>query len=316
MGVMLRGVFPPLPTTFTDDELDTGALRATVGALMRTRLTGVLALGTNGESFLVDNDEADRIVQTVREAVPEGRPLLVGTGCDSTRATVASCRRAADHGATHALVRPPVSYTRFLWQEVLMEHYGRVADASPIPVLLYNQPAVFGPELSATTVAVLARHENIVGLKDSSGNIAHVSDVLTRVPDGFSVLTGVAGMMYAGLLSGTTGSIVAVANVVPNVVMHLYDLVMTGQLHKALALQRAIAPLARAVTMQYGVAGMKAAMAVAGFPDSQPRLPLTPASDETIEELRGMLRHLESFTGRTLIGRAGQDDVTSSEVAS
>jgi 4-hydroxy-2-oxoglutarate aldolase len=306
---MLRGVFPPLPTTFADDELDTGALRATVSALMRTRLTGVLALGTNGESFLVDADEADRIVKTVREAVPDGRPLLVGTGCDSTRATIESCRRAADHGGTHALVRPPVSYTRFLSQEVLMEHYGRVADASPLPVLLYNQPAVFGAELSATTVAVLARHENIVGLKDSSGNIAHVSDVLTRVPDGFSVLTGVAGMMYAGLLSGTTGSIVAVANIVPNVVMHLYDLVMTGQLHKALALQRAIAPLARAVTMQYGVAGMKAAMGIAGFPDSPPRLPLEPASDEIVEELRAMLRHLESFTGRTLIGKAGQDDV-------
>lgn len=310
---MIRGVFPPLPTPFVDDDLDLGALRETVSALMRTRLAGVLALGTNGESFLVDRDEADRIVQTTRAVLPEGRLLLVGTGCDSTRAAIEASRRAADHGATHALVRPPVSYTRFMSQEVLMEHYGRIADASPIPVVLYNQPAVFGVDLNPTTVAVLARHDNIVGMKDSSGNIVHVSDVLARVPDGFKVLTGVAGMMYAGLLSGTSGSIVAVANVVPTVAVQLYDLVMTGQLHKALALQRAIAPLARAVTVQYGVAGLKAAMAIAGFPESSPRLPLAPASDEIVEELRGMLRHLESFTGRTLIGAAGKDDSSSLE---
>lgn len=304
---MLRGVFPPLPTPFVDDELDAGLLRETVTALMRTRLAGVLVLGTNGESFLVDAREADTIVATTREAMPEGRALLAGTGCDSTRATIEACRRAADHGATHALVRPPTAYTRFITQDVLFEHYGRVADASPIPVLLYNQPQVFGAELAATTVAGLARHDNIVGLKDSSGNIAHVSDVLTRVPDDFSVLTGVAGMMYAGLLSGTTGSIVAVANVVPNVAVQLYEFVVTGQLHHALALQRAIAPLARAVTQQHGVAGLKAAMALTGFPASTPRLPLPPATDAVIDELRGLIRHLETFTGRTLLGSAGRD---------
>jgi len=304
---MLRGVLPPLPTPFVDDELDAGLLRDTVTALMRARLAGVLALGTNGESFLVDADEADTIVRTTRDAMPEGRALLVGTGHDSTRATVAACRRAADHGATHALVRPPTSYTRFITQDGLLEHYGRIADASPIPVLLYNQPQVFGAELAAATVAGLARHDNIVGLKDSSGNIAHVSDVLTRVPDDFSVLTGVAGMMYAGLLSGTAGSIVAVANVVPNVVVQLYEFVVTGQLHHALALQRAIAPLARAVTVQHGVAGLKAAMALAGFPASTPRLPLAAAPDTVVDELRGLIRHLETFTGRTLIGSAGRD---------
>lgn len=311
---MLRGVIPPLPTPFIDDELDTGLLRDTVSALMRTRLAGVLAVGTNGESFLLDAGEADRVVRTTRDAMPDGRPVLAGTGCDSTRATIDACRRAADNGATHALVRPPVAYTRFLTQDVLMAHYGRVADASPIPVLLYNQPAVFGVELAAPTVAGLSRHENIVGLKDSSGNIAHVSDVLSRVPDDFSVVTGVAGMMYASLLSGTSGSVVALANVVPVLAVQLYEDVMKGQLHHALALQRAIAPLAKAVTVQYGVAGLKAAMALAGYPASSPRLPLESASAEVVEELRGMLRQLESFTGRSLIGAAGQDDAARKDV--
>lgn len=308
MSLMLRGVFPPLPTPFTEDELDEGALRDTVAALMRSRLSGLLVLGTNGESFLIDPDEADRIVRVTRDAMPEGRRLLAGTGCDSTRATIDACHRAADHGADHALVRPPVSYTRFMTQEVLMAHYERVADASPIPVLLYNQPQVFGAELAAPTVALLSRHENVVGLKDSSGNVAHVNDVLARVPDGFSVLTGVAGIMYAALLSGTTGSIVALANVVPNLTVELYEFVMKGELHKALALQRALAPLAKAVTVTHGVAGLKAAMAIAGYPASTPRLPLEAASKEVEEELLGMLRHLEAFTGWTLVGRGGRPD--------
>ena len=307
---MLRGVFPPLPTPFIDDELDTGLLRDTVSMLMRTRLAGVLAVGTNGESFLLDPGEADRVVRTTRDAMPDDRPVMAGTGCDSTRATIDACRRAADNGATHALVRPPVSYTRFMTQDVLAAHYSRVADDSPIPVLLYNQPAVFGSDLAAATIAQLARHENIVGLKDSSGNVSHVSDVLSRVPDDFSVVTGVAGIMYAGLVSGTSGSVVAIANVAPALAVQLYDDVMSGQLHRALALQRAIAPLARAVTLEHGVAGLKAAMALAGFPASTPRQPLAPAPPAVVEQLRTMLRQLESFTGHALIGAAANSEVT------
>ena len=305
---MLRGVIPPLPTPFTEDALDEGVLRDTVTALMHTRLGGLLVLGTNGESFLLEPAEADRIVRIARDAMPAGRHLLAGTGCDSTRATIAACRRAADEGATHALVRPPTCYTRFMTQDVLMAHYDRVADASPIPVLLYNQPAVFGAEIAASTVAILARHDNIIGLKDSSGNIAHVNDVLARVGAEFSVLTGVAGIMYQALLSGTSGSIIAVANVVPNLCVELYEFVMTGELHKALALQRALAPLAKAVTMQYGVAGLKAAMTLAGYQGTTPRLPLEPVDTDVEEELRGLLRHLEHFTGWTLANRGGRPD--------
>lgn len=313
---MLRGVFPPLPTPFTEDALDEGVLRETVTSLMQTRLGGLLVLGTNGESFLVEPAEADRVIRITRDAMPAGRQLLAGTGCDSTRATIDACQRAGAHGATHALVRPPTSYTRFMTQDVLMAHYERIADASPIPVLLYNQPAVFGADLAAPTVAILSRHDNIVGLKDSSGNIAHVNDVLGRVPDGFSVLTGVAGMMYQALLSGTSGSIVAVANVVPNLIVQLYEYVMTGELHKALALQRAVAPLAKAVTVQHGVAGLKAAMTLAGYPGTSPRLPLEPVAPAVVDELRGLLRHLESFTGWTLLDRSGQPDAPAAEVVS
>ncbi len=115
-------------------------------------------------------------------------------------------------------------------------------------------------------------------------------------------------MMYAALLSGTTGSIIAISNVVPNLCVELYEFVMTGELHKALALQRAIAPLAKAVTMQHGVAGLKAAMSLAGYSGTTPRLPLAPVSPDVEEDLRGMLKHLELFTGWTLMNRQGRPD--------
>lgn len=303
---MLRGVLAPVPTPFVDDELDVSRLADVIDGLASTRLGGLLVLGTNGEQALVEPDEADLIVRTARHHFDDGRPLLAGTGRDSTRATIEACRRAAEHGATHALVRPPAVYSRFLTQELLFAHYGRVADASPIPVVLYNQPAVFGVEIAATTAAGLSRHENIVGLKDSSGNISHVSDVLTRAPEGFDVVTGVATMMYVSLLSGARGSIVAVANVVPTLAVQLYEHVLAGELHKALALQRALAPLARAVTTDHGVAGLKAAMALVGFPTMAPRLPLDSAAPAVVEDLRGLLRHLESFTAQRLIGAMGR----------
>jgi len=301
---MLRGVFPPLPTAFTDDRIDDGVMAETVNRLMETGLAGVLLLGTNGEASLVTEAEADHLVTLTRRVVPPGRPLLVGTGRDGTAATIDACRRAGQQGATHALVRPPTSYTPLMTQEVLRTHDARVADASPIPVLLYNQPAVFGPDLAPATVASLAAHGNIVGIKDSSGNIAQVSDVLSRVPPEFDVLTGVAAIMYASLLSGTSGSVIAVANVVPALCVRLFDFVMAGELHNALALQRALAPLARAVTAQYGVPGLKAAMTLVGHPVMTPRRPLLPAPATAVDEIARLLRTLEEFTQVRLLAVA------------
>lgn len=290
---MIRGVIPPLPTPFVDDELDEGWLRDTVARLMETRLAGLLVLGTNGEAPLVEPHEADRIVHIARETMPRDRLLLAGTGRDSTRATIDACLRAAHEGASHALVRPPTSYTALMTPDTLHAHYERVADASPIPVLLYNQPAVFGPDLTPPLVARLAIHQNIAGIKDSSGNIAQISDVVGRVPANFSVLTGAAPLMYASILVGAHGCIVAAANVLPALCVRLFELTAGGHLDRALVLQRALTPLARAVTVQHGVPGLKAAMTLAGFLPSSPRRPLQAAGASVIDELRRMIGQLE-----------------------
>jgi 4-hydroxy-2-oxoglutarate aldolase len=205
--------------------------------------------------------------------------------------------RAAERGADAVLVRPPTTYRGQMTEVALEAHYRAVADASPVPILLYNQPLAFGVELSAGLVARLSTHPNVGGLKESSGNVGLVGEHVAGLAEGFPVLTGVASTMYASLLVGATGIIVAVANVVPEICVRLYDDVRGGRWDEALTLQRALTPLGRAVTMQYGVPGLKAAMTLAGYVGTEPRRPMTPVGPEVIDALRALMRDVEERTG-------------------
>lgn len=290
---MFDGVLPPIPTPFSDDRLDLGPLGDNLDRWMATGLRGVLVLGTNGEAPYVDDGEAVDVVRACRARVPGGRTLLVGTGRESTRATITACRQAADAGADAVLVRPPTTYRGQMTDAALEAHYHAVADASPVPVVLYNQPLAFGVDLSAALVVRLRAHENIRGLKESSGNVGLVGEHVTGVDPGrFPVVTGVASTMFASLLVGATGVVVAVANVVPDLCVRLYDYVRAGRLDEALRLQRALTPLGHAVTRQYGVAGLKAAMTLIGYAGTSPRRPTLPAPPEVVTTLQKLLRDL------------------------
>ncbi len=290
----LSGVYPPIATPFKDDEVDFAGLKHNVDRWMRTGLRGLLALGSNGEAASVDEDEAERIVATVREGVPRDRVLLVGTGRQSTRATIAATRRAAKAGADAVLVLTPFYFKSQMTPEALGDHYRAVADASPVPVLLYNFTNVTGVNMTPDTVAALSAHPNIVGLKDSNGDIAQVAGVVARVPAAFSVLVGSAATLYPAMTMGACGGIVAVANVVPDVCVTLYDLVRAGKHDEALRLQRRLTPLANAVTGGYGIAGLKVAMDIAGYVGGQVRRPLRPAKPEAHEVLQRLYEELTS----------------------
>jgi 4-hydroxy-2-oxoglutarate aldolase len=298
---MFDGVLPPIATPFVGERLDLGPLDDNLDRWMATGLRGVLVLGTNGEAPYVDDDEADALIEAVRARVPAGRTVLVGTGRESTRTTVEASVRAAGHGADAVLVRPPTTYRGQMTDAALEEHVRAVADACPVPVLLYNQPLAFGVELSAALVARLSTHPNVRGLKESSGNVGLVGEHVAGLPSGFPVLTGVASTMYASLLVGATGVIVAVANVVPELCVRLYDLVRAGRMEEALLLQRAITPLGRAVTAQFGVPGLKAAMTLAGYAGTEPRRPLQVVPAETVTVLRNLMRELSAQAGVSVL---------------
>jgi 4-hydroxy-2-oxoglutarate aldolase len=288
----LSGIYPPICTPFKGDEVDYRSLAHNVKRWMGTGLRGLLALGSNGEAASIDEDEAERIVSTVREDVPRDRVLLVGTGRQSTRAAIAATKRAAKAGADAVLVLTPFYFKAQMTHDALVDHYRAVADASPVPVLLYNFTAVTGLNMTPETVAALSAHPNIVGLKDSNGDIGQVAGVVARVPPAFTVLVGSAATLYPAMVVGAAGGIVAVANVVPDVCVKLYDLVRAGRHDEARVLQRRLTPLTHAVTAGYSIAGLKVAMELAGYVGGDVRRPLRPAKPEARDVLQRLYEEL------------------------
>jgi 4-hydroxy-2-oxoglutarate aldolase len=288
------GVFAPIPTPFDDqDHVDTRRLRAALARWITTPLTGFVVLGSNGEAALMDDFEADRVIVAAREAVPSGRPFIVGTGRESTQAAVRATKRAAEHGADAVLVRTPGFFKTQMTTDAFVRHYTTVADASPVPVLLYNFTALTGVNLLPAAVTRLASHANIVGMKESGGDIAQIADLVAGTPDGFAVLAGTMSTCYAALCVGAVGAILAPACVVPEACVRLFTLTRAGRHSEALAAQRELIPLARLLGPTYGVPGLKAALNLIGFDVGIPRPPLAAAPDAAVDALRDAIARFE-----------------------
>lgn len=294
----LTGIIPPLPTPFTSrGDIDRRALADNVSKLLTTGLAGVLAIGSNGEAALLEDDECDAIVETVRDVVPVTRLLLVGTGRESTQATITACKRAAACGADAVLVRTPGYFKTQMTPAALLAHFTAVADASPVPVLLYNLPGVTGISLTVPVVAALAEHANVVGMKETSSDLERMGQFAAIRPDTFRVFCGWAPVIYPALVSGVAGGILAVANVVPDLCVALAQHVRAGRHEDALVLQRRITPLAQLVTSLHGVPGLKAALDRAGYTGGPVRPPLLPVSAKALDEIVQALAALDRTAG-------------------
>ena len=277
--VTLQGIIPPVPTPFTQSgDVDTGALERLLRQL-EPDVDGFLGLGSTGEAAFLSDAERRKVIETARAVVPSGKPLLIGTGGEATRLVVARNREAFELGADAALVLPPHYYTASMTETVLQMHYETLADESPLPLMLYNFPGVTTFAFSPSLIAKLAQHENIVGMKDSSGNVAALTETMGRVPADFQVMTGSAPTFLAALGLGARGGILAVANVAARPYRQLYDAFYGGDLETARALQLSLNPLAQAVTTRFGIPGLKAAMKLQGFDAGYPRAPLLELTD-------------------------------------
>lgn len=289
-GKRFTGIYTPIVTPFLpDDTVDERALRRNVVRWMGTSLTGLVVLGSNGEAPQLEEDEADRVIAAVREEVPRGRPLIAGTGRESTKATIAATRRAAAQGVDAVLVRTPSFFKSQLTSAVFIRHYTEVADASPVPVLLYNVTMFTGVNLLPDAVEALASHPNIVGMKESGGDIAQIAEYVGRTPDRFTVLAGSASTLFHALSAGCDGAILALAALLPDECVRMCALVREGRLEEARALQRDLLPLARAVGGVHGIPGLKAALDLMGFTGGVPRPPLRPVTPETVDAIRRQL---------------------------
>ena len=288
-----RGIFTPIVTPFLEDgALDEVGLRRNVTRWMTTPLTGLVVLGSNGEAPQLDDAEADRIIDIVRAGVPVGRPLIAGTGRESTKATIIATARAAAAGVDAALVRTPSFFKSQMTTAAFVRHYTAVADASPIPVLLYNVSMFTGVTLAPDAVATLATHPNIVGMKDSGSDIGLIAEFIAQTPDDFVVLAGSAATLFHALAAGCDGAILALAALVPGEVVRMQTLVSENRLDEARALQRRLMPLARTIGGLHGVPGLKAALELMDFSAGPPRPPLLPVPPQIVELLRTQLDSL------------------------
>ena len=287
------GVYTPIATPFrSDDTLDEQGLRANVARWMTTPLTGLVVLGSNGEAPQLDEDEADRVVDLVRAGMPTGRPMIVGTGRESTRATIAATKRAAAAGADAALVRTPAFFKSQMTSDIFVRHYRDVAEASPVPVLLYNVTMHTGVNLLPDAVATLATHPNIVGMKESGSDLVQMAEYIARTPDEFTLLAGSAATLFPALATGCDGAILALAALAPEACAQMVALVREGRVEEARALQRRLMPLGRAIGAQHGVPGLKAAMDLLGYVGGPPRPPLRPVGPPVVDALRSQLAAL------------------------
>lgn len=287
---MLDGVFPPIPTPFDSSHgLATDPLVRNIKRWRHHGVHGIVVLGSNGEAVHLTDAERATVVATTRRALGEETPLIVGTGSLSTRSTIALTVAAADAGADAVLVLPPFYYHAQMTDQALLSHFRTVADAAPVPVILYNMPRCTGLDLSVDLVSALAEHENIWGLKDSGGNLAKLASIRAAVPASFRLLAGSAGFLLPALTIGATGGIVALANLAPTECVALYRHAVEGDIDAARPLQLALTPLNTAVTSRWGVPALKASLDLLGLYGGPVRPPLLPATDTQIDALRRLL---------------------------
>jgi 4-hydroxy-2-oxoglutarate aldolase len=248
-------------------------------------------LGSNGEAACLDEAEKLDLIRATRRGA-RGRLVLAGTGLESTAATIALTAKAAEAGADAVLVLTPSYYKPQMTADVLRRHFEAVADASPVPVLLYSVPVFTGLPFPVGLAAAMAPHPNVAGMKESSGDIGLMSRILASVPASFTVACGSAPVLYPALCLGAAAGILAVACCAPDAAAAVYRAFVGGDHERARRLQLALTPLATAVTATWGVPGLKLAMDVAGLKGGAPRLPLQPAPASAREELQRLLAGL------------------------
>jgi 4-hydroxy-2-oxoglutarate aldolase len=300
MAKKFEGIFPALITPFAGgvlgDVVDTEAFEHNIRAFNRHGFSGYLVLGSTGECVSLSDEEALGLVETARRAAAPGRLVIAGTGRESTKLTIDFTNAAAELGIDAALVRPPGYFKSRMSREALRRHYLAVADEAKVPVIIYNIPQNTGVVIEPSLVVELAKHPNIAGLKESSGSIAYLEEIIRRLPADFSYLVGSGYMILPALVMGACGAILAVANAAPAHCVAIYSLFSQGRVEEAVRIQLDIVPLNKAVMETYGIPGLKHAAGLIGQRGGLVRLPLLPLDEKgpaEIEELMKALPRIE-----------------------
>lgn len=289
------GIFAPITTPFASDHtLALERLRENVQKYNQTKLAGYVVVGSTGESVYLREEEKLRVWETVREAVAADKLLIAGTGMESTAETVALTQRAASLGYRVALVKTPHYFKPQMSEAALERYFCAVADAGRIPILIYSVPQFTGVAVEAALVACLAQHPNIIGIKESSGNVERIAQIIAATPESFSVLAGSGTTLYPSLVLGARGGILAAACVLPEWFTSLYAAFCQGDHERARDLQQKLLPAVKLVVSVCGVSGVKYAMDLRGYYGGPARPPLLPLREQQQAEIASIVRSLEA----------------------
>lgn len=293
------GVFAALTAPYAaDGSVSLADLKHNIQRYNATGLAGYAVMGSTGESVLLSRTEAESILATALESAGKDKQLLAGTGAESTAETIERTKRAAELGYRAALVKTPFYYKPVYKPEVFITHYRRVADASPIPILLYSVPQFTGISLEAPEVAVLSEHPNIIGIKESSGDVQRVGQMVGAVRSSFQILTGGAGVLFPSLAVGAKGAILALASALPERCVELYEVARRGQVEKARELQAVLLRASKIIVSEMGIPGVKFVMDQRGYRGGVGRPPLLPLAAPAKQRVLELLGALEPAVAR------------------
>jgi len=286
----LSGVFAPAPTPFRGDAVALDRLRDNVRRWSESPLAGVMLLSSTGEFPLLSEGERDAVLAAAREALPRHKAMLAGTGHDSTQLTIRQTRRAAEIGADVAVAITPHYFTgRFGQPAAQVRHYLAVAEASPIPVMIYHQPANTGIELEPEAVARIAEHPNVCGIVDASGHIPQLAQYVQLTPKSFHVLVGGVAALLPGLSIGASGGVLALAAIAARECCEVQALARAGRWEEAKELAARMMLVDRGVSGRHGIGGLKAALDLQGLYGGPCRPPLATLDGDAIEDIREIL---------------------------
>ncbi len=272
------GIFTALTTPFQEGKILPDKFTDNIAKYNQYELAGYVIGGSTGENVYLTENERLTLLKTAKETAAPGRKIIAGTGCESTQNTIAATNRAADLGADAALVILPHYYKSLMTTAALKDYYLTIADKTRIPLIIYSMPHNTGITPSAKLIIELSQHPNILGIKDSSGNLSLLEEAKPFMPDGSTFLLGAGSLLFPGLLLGASGGIITLGAAAPELCAQLYDLFLQGKYEEAKRLQLNLVPLNQAVTRDHGVPGAKYALDLRGYYGGPCRSPCSPST--------------------------------------
>lgn len=288
---MFNGIYTPIVTPFGEDErIDYTKMKYNLDLWGNTKLDGIVVLGSNGEFVYLNQDEKSDLVKFTVDNFNNNKKIIAGASCESTIETINYCNKYCELGVDAVLLLPPHYYKNSMKEDTLFKYFTDVADASPIPVMIYNMPGNTGINLSSKLISKLSKHKNIVGVKDTSGNIVQIAETVRDTDDDFSVFAGNAGYLLPALSVGARGATLALANILPDKCCELVELFNIGKFEEAKKLQQKLLEINLTVTGKYGVAGLKYAMNLIGYKGGHVRRPLIELTDQEKSQVEIVLK--------------------------